>query len=168
MVWLLAVPLLTLLALLQSAILRQMTFLEGSLDLLLLTVLCWSLLRPEEGMVWGILAGTMSDLLSGGPFGVTALAYLLAAFMAGQLHGRLWTDSPLVVMSIALFGIVLSHLATIALLILLGHSLDVGYVVAYVTLPTAFLSTLLAVPVYLMLRWLHRILLPPARLAEEE
>jgi rod shape-determining protein MreD len=166
MIWFLAVPLLALLALLQSTIFRQILFLDGSLDLLILAVICWSMLRPEEGLVWALLAGLLADLFSGGPFGVTAIAYLLVAIGIGALHGRLWTHSPMAVMAIALFGTVIAHLASIAMLILFGHSLEVGYLLTYVTLPTAFLNTICSVPVYLILRRLHFIGAPV--LTEEE
>jgi rod shape-determining protein MreD len=155
MIWWLAVPLLAVTALLQTTIFRQILFLDGSLDLLLLAVICWSLLRPEEGMVWALAAGSFADIFSGGPFGLTAIAYLLTAFGIGLLHGRLRTHSPLVVMAIALFGTVLAQGVMLALLALFGRSLDLGYVLAYVTLPTAFLNTLCAVPIYLGLHRLH-------------
>jgi rod shape-determining protein MreD len=166
MIWWIAVPLLAVLSLLQTTIFRQILLLDGNLDLLLVAVLCWSLLRPEEGMVWAVAAGCFSDLFSGGPFGLTAIAYLFTAFSVGQLHGRLRTHSPVVVMAIALFGTVLTHLVSIALLALFGRNLDIGYLLLYVTLPTAFLNTLCAVPVYLLLRRLHLVGAPV--LAEEK
>lgn len=168
MAWLLAVPLLFLLALLQSAVLRQIPFLDGGLDLLLLVVICWNLLDPEEGLVWALLAGVFADLFTGGPAGVTPIAYLLAGFMIGQLHGRLRTDSPSVVMAIALFGTVIAHLALIALLMLLGRTMDAGFALAYITLPTAFLNTLCAIPVYLLLRRTYHGIHPPAATVAEE
>ncbi len=166
MIWFFSVPLLALLALLQTAVFRQIRFLDGNLDLLLVAVACWSILRPEEGLGWALLGGIFADLFSGGPFGITAIAYLLAAIGIGALHGRLWTHSPLAVMAIVLFGTIIAHLASIALLVLFGHSLEVGYLLTYVTLPTAFLNTIVSVPVYLALRRLHFVGAPV--LAEEE
>jgi rod shape-determining protein MreD len=168
MVWFLAVPLLAFSALVQSSILRQIPFLDGGLDLPLLIVICWSLLAPDQSLGWAVLAGVFADLFTGGPFGVTPIAFLLAAFTIGQLHGRLQTDSPPVVMAIALFGTVLSHLAAIVLLILTGRTVDTGFALAYITLPTAFLNTLFAIPLYLFLRRLHRATLPPAVAVAEE
>ncbi len=166
MIWWIAVPLLAVLSLLQTTIFRQLLLLDGNLDLLLLAVLCWSLLRPEEGMIWAVLAGFFSDIFSGGPFGITSIAFLFSAFCVGQLHGRLRTHSPIVVMAIALFGTVLTHLVTIALLALFGRTLDIGYLLMYVTLPTAFLNTICSVPAYLPLRRLHVIGVPV--IAEEK
>jgi rod shape-determining protein MreD len=157
MIWAIAVPLLAVLSLLQTTVLRHILLLDGNLDLLLLAVLCWSLLRPEEGMLWAVLAGFFCDIFTGGPFGVTSIAYLFAAFCIGFLHGRLRTHSPIVVMAIALSVTILAHLTTVALLVVFGRTLEVGYLLMYVTLPTAFLNTLFSVPVYLALRPLHRI-----------
>jgi rod shape-determining protein MreD len=168
MIWLLAVPLLALSALVQSAVLRQIPFLSGGLDLPLLIVVCWSLLAPDQSLGWAVLAGAFADLFTGGVFGATPIAFLLAAYTIGQLHGRLQTDSPPVVMAITLFGTVLAHLALILLLILTGRTIDVGYALAYITLPTAFLNTLAAIPVYLTLRRLHRTTRPPGVAAAEE
>jgi rod shape-determining protein MreD len=166
MIWFLAVPLLALLALLQTAVFRQILFLDGSLDLLLVAIVSWSLLRPEEGLAWAMLAGIFADMFSGGPFGITSIAYLLVAISVGALHGRLWTHSPLAVMATALFGTIIAQLASIAMLVLFGHSLEVGYLLTYVTLPSAFLNTIASVPVYLALRRLHFVGAPA--LSEEE
>jgi rod shape-determining protein MreD len=164
-IWLIAVPLLAALSLLQTTVFRQIPLLDGSLDLLLLAVLSWSLLRPEEGMGWALIAGFFSDIFSGGPAGLTSIAYLLAAFCISQLHGRLRVHSPIVVMAIALFGTILAQVALIGLLAVFGRTFDLGYALMYVTLPTAFLNTIFAVPVYLSLRKLHVIGAPI--LAEE-
>jgi rod shape-determining protein MreD len=160
MIWVIAVPLLALLALLQTTVFRHILLLDGNLDMLLLAVLCWSMLRPEEGMIWAVAAGFFCDLFTGGPFGVTSIAFLFAAFCISYLHGRLRTHSPIVVMAVALFGTILAHLAMVALLVVFGRTLEVGYLLLYVTLPTAFLNTLCSVPVYLALRPLHRLGVP--------
>jgi rod shape-determining protein MreD len=167
MIWWVAVPALGLLAVLQSSVFRQIPFLEGGLDLLLLAVICWSLLRPEEGMVWALLAGLFADLFSGGPFGITAIAYLATSILVGMLHGRFRTDHPVIVMATALFASAVSYLLILMALILFGHSMAFGHYLAYIILPTAFLNTLVATPAYLTLRRLHFSTLPPA-LSEEE
>ncbi len=160
MIWIIAAPLLALVAVLQSAVLRQIQFAGGNLDLLFLIILCWSMLRPTEGLVWAALGGLFADLLSGGPFGATAVVYLLASLAAGQIQGRLWGNHPLIVMGLALLGTGMSHLLGLAILGLIGRPLDVGYALAYVTLPTAFINVALVLPVYSVLRALDRATRP--------
>jgi rod shape-determining protein MreD len=168
MIWVLGIPLLALVAVLQSAVLRQIEFAGGNLDLLLLVVLCWSMLRPTEGLVWAAVGGIFADLLSGGPFGATAIIYLLAALAAGQIQGRLWGNHPLIVMGLALVGTGIAHLLGLAILGLTGRPLDVGYTLAYVTLPTAFINVALVLPVFSALRALDRATRPPELRAEVE
>ncbi|MGD0574710.1 MAG: rod shape-determining protein MreD [Anaerolineales bacterium] len=155
MIWIIAVPLLILAALLQSAVLTQIQIFGGSLGLPLLMVLCWSILRPEEGLGWAALGGLFSDLLSGGPLGSTSIAFTIAALAAGQLQGRLWGRHPLIIMALALLGTGISHLVSLALLGFTGRPVDVGFALAYVTLPTAFFNTLFVLPVYGLLSRLH-------------
>jgi len=168
MIWVIAIPLLMAAALLQSAVLAQIQVFGGSLGLVLLLVLSWSILRPEEGLVWAALGGAFSDLLSGGPFGGTAIAFVIAALAASQIQGRLWGRHPLVIMAIALLGTVLSHLASLALLGITGRSVDVGYALTYVTLPTAFFNTLFVLPVYNLLSRLHYATLGKPTVTESE
>ncbi len=168
MIWAIAVPLLALVAVLQSAVLRQIEFAGGNLDLLLLVVLCWSMLRPEEGLVWAAVGGLVADLLSGGPFGATAIVLLVTALAAGQVQGRLWGRHPLIIMGLALLGTGTSHLLGLAILGLTGRPLDVGYTLAYVTLPTAFINVALVLPVYSALRALDRATRPRELRTEAE
>jgi rod shape-determining protein MreD len=168
MIWVISVPLLGLLSVLQSAVFRQIAVLGGNLDLTLLVVLCWSILRPEEGLVWAGVAGIFMDLLSGGPLGATAIAYVIASLAAGQLEGRLWGQHPLVLMGIGLLGTGVSHLLGLALLGLTGRSLDVGYSLTYVTLPTAFVNVACILPVNAVMRWLDRATRPHPAVGEGE
>jgi rod shape-determining protein MreD len=157
LIWIIAVPLLMVAALLQSALLARIQIFGGSLGLVLLMVLSWSILRPEEGLIWAALGGAFCDLLSGGPLGGTAIGFILAALAAGQIQGRLWGRHPLIIMSIALLGTGISHLVTLALLEILGRPVDVGYALAFVTLPTAFFNTLFVLPIYALFSRLHEV-----------
>lgn len=168
MIWVIAIPLLMLASLLQSAVLAQIQVFGGSLGLVLLMILSWSILRPEEGLAWAAVGGVLSDLLSGGPLGGTAIAFILAALVAGQIQGRLWGRHPLVIMAIAVLGTAISHLTSLALLGITGRSVDVGYALTFVTLPTAFFNTLFILPVYSLLSQLHRATLGKPEVSELE
>jgi rod shape-determining protein MreD len=168
MIWLLSLPLLFFIAILQSSLLSQFRFLGGGADLALTAVICWSLLRPDEGLAWAVIVGAFNDFLSGGPFGISCIAFVLAAFLAGQLHGRLWTNSPLAIMAATLTGTIVSQGVVILILMVLNYSLDVAYAAIYIFLPTAFLNMIISVPVYLFLHRLHAGTLPPALIVEED
>jgi hypothetical protein len=61
----------------------------------------------------------------------------------------------------------LAHGISLAILVALGYSLDLGYMLLYATIPTAFLNMIASSVFYLPLRNWHLSTLPPI-LAEEE
>ena len=76
--------LLSVLALLQGTLLPQVKVLGTQPDLVLLTVVSWSLLcGAEEGMMWALIGGLALDLLSSAQLGVNTLPLLLISFLAG-------------------------------------------------------------------------------------
>jgi rod shape-determining protein MreD len=75
----LAIPLLGLLAVVQTAVLPRFPLLGASPQLPFLFALAWGLLHtPEEGMIWAFAAGLWMDVFSITPMGVTALVYVAA------------------------------------------------------------------------------------------
>jgi rod shape-determining protein MreD len=168
MIWLISLPMLVLIAILQSSLLSQLRFLDGGIDLALVMIICWSLLRPDEGLAWGAIVGALCDFLSGGPFGTTSIAFVLAALLAGQLHGRLWITSPLAIMAVTLIGTILSETILILFLVAFNYSLDIPYAILYIALPTTFLNMVVSVPIYLSLYRLHKWTMPPKLAVEEE
>jgi len=63
-------PLLLALALLQSTAMPYLKLFGVMPNLMLLTVVAWSLLRgPGEGVVWGFVGGIFLDLFSRAPLG---------------------------------------------------------------------------------------------------
>ena len=74
-----AIPLLGLLAVLQTAVLPRFTIFGASPQLPFLFALAWGLLHTqEEGMIWAFVAGLWMDVFSITPMGATALVYVAA------------------------------------------------------------------------------------------
>ncbi|RLC61969.1 MAG: rod shape-determining protein MreD, partial [Chloroflexi bacterium] len=84
----LALPLLTGVALFQTVVLARISLWGAQLDLMLLLVLMWAMVRgTDEGLVFAFVGGLILDLFSGGPLGTIALALLAVALLAGQPWG---------------------------------------------------------------------------------
>lgn len=80
----LIVPLLVVIAVVQSTVMSHLTIAGVKPDLTLLVVISWSSLRgAEEGVLWGFIAGLSLDVVSGAPFGVSTLAMLIVSFLSG-------------------------------------------------------------------------------------
>ncbi|HUZ76562.1 MAG TPA: rod shape-determining protein MreD [Chloroflexota bacterium] len=146
-----AVALLVLLAeaLLQVSVVSRITLLGVTPQLVLLSVISWSLIRgPAEGMFWGFVGGLLFDLVSGSPLGVSAFAMVLVAAICG-LSGRTLFGSNV------LFPLSMVFLATGVYVLLCGFVLATLHdptnwaaVLRQVLLPTATANAVLGLAVY--------------------
>ncbi len=163
---LLGLPLLALAAVLQATVLSRMHLLGGTLDLVLLLSLSWTLVGEwQGGPAWGLMGGLCLDLLSGGPLGANALGLVLVTYGASLSEGRFWRSHVLLPLATVLLGTIIYHLIYLALLAISGHAVDWGASLAGVTLPAVLLNTVLMLPVYHLVRWLHTITHPaPVRI----
>jgi rod shape-determining protein MreD len=155
----LAVPVLLLLTVVQSAILPHFPILGYVPQLLFLVALAWGALRGvNEGLVWGFVAGFCQDLFSTMPMGVTSLAFMLAisvAVMAAQVFPSNRFFLPIMQAAVATFIFLLLHLF---LLRLMGYALGLGTAVAL--LPLVLLHSVLILPIYWLLHGLIRTVQP--------
>ena len=149
--------LLSLLALLQSTLLPQLQVFGVQPDLVLLTVVSWSLLRgAEEGMLWALIGGLALDALSSARLGVNTLPLLLISFLAGLWQrGLVRLDVLIPFLAIPIATLVYQG-AMVALLKLLGWPATWRASLRYAILPTTLLNTLLMPIVYVGMRWIHR------------
>jgi rod shape-determining protein MreD len=156
----LAVPLMVVLAIFQSAALPRFPIAGVIPQLPFLFALSWGLIRgPNEGMVWAFVAGFCLDLFSAGPIGVTSLAFMAAILAASGIANALPANRVLLPILLALVSTPIYFLTYQLLLQLLGRttgaeasagpSLTGPTVLG--TLPTI---TLLHVGLFLPLHWL--------------
>ena len=147
--WIVAVLVLALEAALQASVFSRFSVASAAPQLVLLSVVAWSLARgPMEGMFWGFAGGLLYDLASGGPVGVSALAMVAVAAVSGSFGGRLFGTNPLLPM-LAFFGATLGYFVIVAfLLATLHYPTDWAGAVRDVALPTALANGILSLIVY--------------------
>jgi rod shape-determining protein MreD len=146
---------------LQSTVLPQLTFFGGTLNLVLLVALSWTLSGEGlEGMVWGFTGGFFVDLLSGGPLGASALALALMTFFAGLTEGRFWRSHLLLPLATALLSALGFHAIALLFLTASGYPLALGPALWQIILPSVLVNTLGMLPIYRALRWLHGFVYP--------
>ncbi len=161
MVYLLGVPLLTLLVMLQTAVVSTLPLLHGTADLVLLVLLAWSLQdRVPSAIEWGAIGGLMVGGISAIPFWVPLAGYLSAVGMARLLRRRVW-QTPLLAMFITTAGgTILIHVLTWAILRIQGTPLPILDSLNQVVLPATLLNLLLALPVYALVSDLAQTIYP--------
>ena len=162
MATLIGLPLLVLLAITQSAIVNELTLLEGRPDLILIVVVAWGILgRSRESMVWGLLGGLALDLLSGLPLGVTSINLILIGFLVSFSEGRFWESHILMPLGVMLITSPLFYLLSLLTHWTLGYDIELSTAMLRVALPGTFLNLLLILPATQIVSVLDRAVHPP-------
>jgi rod shape-determining protein MreD len=144
-------------ALIQSAVMPHLTLWGVKPDLMLLVVISWSLLRgAREGIVWGFIGGLCLDLLSGAPFGLSALALLIVSFFSGLGEATVFRTYIMLPLATVFVASLIYDLIFLLALRTLGWS--VAWLDSFIrlVLPASLLNVLLTPLVYPTMRWLHR------------
>lgn len=133
----------------QSALVSRIHLLQGSADLVLLTLAAWTLQeRVSSAWQWSIIAVLLLSLVTALPLPALGIAYLAVTGIALLVRQRIW-QVPILAMLIATFaGTLVVQLITIAALWVNGTSLPVIESINLVILPSLLLNLLLAVPAY--------------------
>jgi cell shape-determining protein MreD len=146
---LLAIPILLLSIMLQTAVISRITLLHGSADLLLVLVSAWGLQeRVRSAWIWGAAAGLLVGVISGSGWYVYLAGYLVAVGAAQLLVNRVWQAPLLAMFAVTLVGSLVLLTATYFFLFLTGTSLPFSLSFIQIILPSSLLNLLLAIPVY--------------------
>lgn len=139
--------------LLQTTVAPNIRILGANPDFALIAVVCVGLLRGSEtGAVFGFLTGALVAVALMEPLGLAAFVFVLVGFFAGRYAET--ADLPagvaplLSVFAATLFANVLFALAQT----LLERQVPLGFLLGRVLVPSLVLNTLLAAPVYLVVR----------------
>jgi rod shape-determining protein MreD len=159
----LSIPILGLALILQTAILSRLTLLSGCADLLLLIVAAWALQeRVRTAWHWAVLAGILVGFVSGLPWFVPLIGYMLVAALARALTRRIWQAPLLVMFLVSFIGTLLTQLMSLLALRITGILLPLGESFSLIILPSVLLNLLLAIPVHVLVRDLANLLYPAA------
>lgn len=145
-----AIPVMAVLAIIQSSILPGFPILGVSPQLLFLVALTWGMLRGvEEGVIWAFIAGLFVDLFSLAPMGISALAFMAAVGLPLLLQRILPPRRLLVAALLAALG-TLIYLAVYAVVLrVFGRGISPSGLVDI--LPLVAIHAVLILPIYLLL-----------------
>jgi len=141
---------LALAAALQSAVAAQIHLLQGTADLVLLTLAAWYLHEDTPGSwVWVVLAALMVGALSALPWWLYLAGYTLVAGLARLLRRRLWRASFFAYFTVVLLGSLSVQSLALAYLMLIRHTaIALNDAFNLVILPGLLLNLLLALPIH--------------------
>lgn len=157
------IPILIVIAILQSSVLFNIRFLRGGLDLMLIVVTAWSLVRRgNDGPVWAFVGGVLADSFSGGPEGAITLSLVLVSFVIALTEGRFYKANIVVASLFSVLGTLQYHLIYLSALAVGGYPVNFAETLALGTFPSAVLNFLLMLPAYQASKWLSTLITPPA------
>lgn len=152
--YLLLIPLLGFLAIVQSVVGPRLNLLNVRPDLILLIVIAWTLFKgSRSGIVWGFVGGLWMDVLSGGPMGGSSLALMAASLVTGIGHNRFFRSNPLVPVVAAVLGTFCYSFTYLVILDLIGHRFSFADTVAALVMPAVLYNSVLML---LLTPWLRR------------
>ena len=158
---LIALPVIILAVILQTAIVSRVYLLSGSADLPLVMLAAWALQeKVETAWHWAMATGLLVGFVSALPILAPVIGYFAVVGLAQILQGRVWQAPLLAMFSVTFFGSVIASILSFAVLRLSGVTLPVGDVLGMLTLPGVLLNMLLAIPVYAVMRDLARWVYP--------
>jgi len=154
---LIAVPVIILAVILQSAIVSRVSLLSGFADLPLVMLAAWALQEEvETAWHWAVATGALVGFVSGITWIVPVLSYIVVVALARVLQRRVWQAPLLAMFSVTFLGTVGLSVFSLVVLRFSGRNLLVADVFGLVTLPGILLNMLLAIPVYAVMRDLAR------------
>ncbi len=163
---LVAVPLLILAVVLQSAIVPSFALLSGYADVVLVLLAAWALQEGVDTSIqWALLAALMMSLVSHLPWFIYVSGYVCVVLLARTLQKRVWQVPMLAMFTVTFLGTVFMHLLTFVYLRLFGRGVSFSDAMGLVTLPSLLLNLLVAIPVFGMMRDLARWVFPSTEAA---
>jgi rod shape-determining protein MreD len=154
------IPLLLLVAIVQTALVPYLSIWGIFADLPLLFVVSWSLLQGKrQGLLWGCVAGMSIDILSGAPFGAATLSLALVGFLAGLGQATVFRYHMVLPLLAVFLATILYDLVFLAIVGILGQPVAWVDSLLRIVQPSAVLNALLAPLVFIPLRLVHRRLL---------
>ena len=158
---LVAVPVILLTVILQSAVISRVYLLSGIADLPLVMLAAWALQDGvDSAWHWAIATGLLVGFISGISWVVPVAGYFAVVVLAYLFQRRVWQAPLLAMFSITFVGTILVSFLAVAVLSFSGEDLPLSDVLGLVMLPGVLLNMLIAIPVYAVMRDLARWVYP--------
>jgi len=156
-----ALPILSFLLVLQSAVFSRIVLLKGTADLVLIALIAWAVQkRVKTAWYWCIIGGLLVSYVSALPLGAVFIGYILAVGFALILRQQVW-QVPILAMFIAtIVGTILVQMVAYASLRISGTGIPFWQSINLILIPSILINTVLAIPFYALFNDLAKWLYP--------
>lgn len=155
-----AAPVIIFAVILQSAVVSRVPLLSGFADLPLVMLAAWALQEEvDTAWHWAISTGLLVGFVSGIPWFIPVLSYIIVVLVAQIFQRRVWQAPLLAMFLVSFLGTIAMNGLSLGILRLFGVPLPIADTLGLLTLPSVLLNLLLAIPVYAVMRdlarWVH-------------
>ena len=145
----------------QIGIISRINLLSGSADVFLAILVTWSLqAKVKTAWFWALVAGLLVGYVSGLPWYLVLVGYLIIIGLSYLLQRRIWQSLLLEVFIMILLGTLINHVFSIGYLIVIGTDINFVEVLSLITLPSILLNLILVIPIYYLIRDLANWIYP--------
>ncbi len=143
--------------LLQTAVAPHLRLLGAYPDFALIAVVCVALLKGSEtGAVFGFLTGMLTAIALMEPFGLSAFVFVLVGYFAGRYAETADLPAGLAPLLTVFVATLVANVLFAMAQFLLAREVPLGFFLGRVLFPSLVFNTLLAAPIYLLVRlWLR-------------
>ena len=143
--------------LLQTAVAPHLRLLGANPDFALIAVVCVALVRGSEtGAVFGFLTGMFTAIALMEPFGLSAFIFVLVGYFAGRYAETADLPAGLAPLLTVFAATLVANVLFAVAQFLLAREVPLGFFFGRVLIPSLVFNTLLAAPMYLLVRiWLR-------------
>ena len=151
------VVMLAIATLLQTTVAPNIRILGANPDFALIIVVCVGLLKGSEiGAVFGFATGTLVAIALMEPLGLSAFVFVLIGFLAGRYAETADLSAGYAPLVSAFAATLLANVLLAMAQYLLAREVPLAFFLGRVLVPSLILNTLLAAPLYLVVRlWLR-------------
>jgi rod shape-determining protein MreD len=158
---LVAIPVLFLVVILQSAVISRVYLLSGVADLPMVMLAAWALQENvDSSWHWAVALGILVGFVSALPWYVPVISYVVVVALAQILQRRVWQAPLLAMFSVTFLGTVFLNILSYLVMRIGGVDMPVEDVLGLLVLPGVLLNMLLAIPIYAIMRDLSRWVYP--------
>jgi len=158
---LIAIPVLFLAVILQSAVISRVYLLSGIADLPMVMLAAWALQENvDSSWHWAAAMGILVGFVSALPWYVPVISYVFVVALAQMFQRRVWQAPLLAMFSVTFLGTIFLNLFSFLVMRIGGVDMPFEDVLGLLVLPGVLLNLLLAVPVYAIMRDLSRWVYP--------
>ena len=158
---LIAIPVLFIAVILQSAVISRVYLLSGVADLPLVMLAAWALQENvDSSWHWAVAFGALVGFVSAVPWYVPVMSYLVVVALAQMLQRRVWQAPLLAMFSVTFLGTIILNILTYLVLRIAGIDMQIEDVLGRLVLPSVLMNMLLAIPVYAIMRDLSHWVYP--------